>query len=274
MIKIGDFSKLTQVPVKTLRFYDDLGLLKPAQVDSATGYRYYTAQELHRLNRILALKDLGLSLEQIGQLLDQQVGLDEMRQMLRSRREELDQQMREQREQMARVEARLALIEREGRQPVEEVSIKKTPTIRAACLRGVVPVYEAQRSLWRELEGLLYMQRVRPIEPCFTIYYDEEYKEQYVDLEVCYPTELTPGKYGRMVVRDVQGCDQTACMVHRGSWDSLHRAYNGLLEWLQINQYRIIGPNRDVYHYTGKGPTRRDDPTYITEIQVMVEKTD
>jgi DNA-binding transcriptional MerR regulator len=66
MIKIGDFSKLSQATVKALRLYDEMGLLKPARVDNFTGYRYYSADQLPRLNRILALKDLGFSLEQIA----------------------------------------------------------------------------------------------------------------------------------------------------------------------------------------------------------------
>ncbi len=70
MFKIGEFSKLSQVTVKTLRYYDEIGLLKPAEVDRFTSYRYYSVDQLPRLNRILALKDLGLSLDQVAHLLD------------------------------------------------------------------------------------------------------------------------------------------------------------------------------------------------------------
>lgn len=61
MFKIGEFSKLSQVSVKALRYYDELGLLKPASVDRFTAYRYYSADQRPRLNRILALKDLGIA---------------------------------------------------------------------------------------------------------------------------------------------------------------------------------------------------------------------
>ena len=83
MLKVGDFSRLSLVSIKALRYYDELGLLKPARVDEFTGYRYYTAEQLPRLNRILALKDLGLSLEQIGVLLNKGVSSEELRGMLR-----------------------------------------------------------------------------------------------------------------------------------------------------------------------------------------------
>jgi DNA-binding transcriptional MerR regulator len=70
VLKIGEFSQLGRVSVRMLRHYDATGLLKPAQVDRLSGYRFYAVEQLPRLNRILALKDLGLSLEQVGRLLD------------------------------------------------------------------------------------------------------------------------------------------------------------------------------------------------------------
>jgi DNA-binding transcriptional MerR regulator len=69
MIKIGDFSKLARVSIKALRYYDEIGLLKPVSVDQYTGYRYYSTSQLPRLIRIIALKDMGLSLEEIAKLL-------------------------------------------------------------------------------------------------------------------------------------------------------------------------------------------------------------
>ena len=65
-MRIGDFSKLSRVSIKALRYYDQMGMLKPIDVDRSTGYRSYSVSQLPRLNRILALKDLGLSLEQIA----------------------------------------------------------------------------------------------------------------------------------------------------------------------------------------------------------------
>src|SRR2546427_5071593 len=91
MIRIGDFSKLSQVSIKTLRYYDEVGLLKPINVDRFTSYRYYAVSQLPRLNRILALKDLGLSLEQIAQVLDEGVSPEQLRGMLRLKRAELQQ---------------------------------------------------------------------------------------------------------------------------------------------------------------------------------------
>ncbi len=95
-LKIGDFARLGQVTVQTLRHYDDLGLLKPIEVDALTGYRYYTFEQLPRLNRVLALKDFGLSLEQIAQLLAKDLPVAEMRGMLKLKQSELREQVHEQ----------------------------------------------------------------------------------------------------------------------------------------------------------------------------------
>src|ERR671916_644740 len=113
MFKIGEFSKLVQVPVPTLRYYDQLGLLKPVAVDRFTGYRYYSASQLPRLHRILALKNLGFSLEQIGAVLVEGVTPEQMRGMLRLRHAQLGQQLSELQNQLDEVEARLQQIERE-----------------------------------------------------------------------------------------------------------------------------------------------------------------
>ena len=104
MFKIGEFSKLVQVPVPTLRYYDQVGLLKPVEVDRFTGYRYYSANQLPRLHRILALKGLGLSLEQIGAVLDEGLTLEQMRGMLRLRHAQITQQLAEVQNQLVEVE--------------------------------------------------------------------------------------------------------------------------------------------------------------------------
>ena len=95
MIRIGDFSKLSRVSIKTLRYYDEMGLLKPIEVDRFTGYRYYDFHQLPRLYRILALKELGFSLEEIGRFLEENLSTEELRGMLKLRQAEIRQRMEE-----------------------------------------------------------------------------------------------------------------------------------------------------------------------------------
>src|SRR5438128_819456 len=125
MFRIGEFSRLTQVTVKALRYYDEVGLLQPAAVDELTGYRYYALNQVPRLNRILALKELGLSLEQIALLLHETISLSQLQAMLHDKRAELEARIREEHARLARVEARLRQIEQEESLTGYEVRLKE-----------------------------------------------------------------------------------------------------------------------------------------------------
>jgi len=130
MLKIGEFSRLSQVTVKTLHHYDELGLIKPVYIDPATGYRFYTVEQLPRIHRIMALKEMGLSLEQIGLMLEKELSTEEMRGMLHFKQAEIQQEVREAQRQLAIVEFRLRMIEAEANFPVLDVVIKKLEAMR------------------------------------------------------------------------------------------------------------------------------------------------
>src|SRR5689334_12864461 len=112
MLSIGAFAHLGQVSPRTLRHYDELGLLVPARVDPATGYRAYEIAQLARLHRILALRDLGFALDQIAPVLDGQVGVEQLHGMLQLRRAQIESTVAEEVARLRRVEARLRIIER------------------------------------------------------------------------------------------------------------------------------------------------------------------
>jgi DNA-binding transcriptional MerR regulator len=127
MFKIGEFSKIAQVSGRLLRYYDEIGLLKPEHTDPWTGYRYYTAGQLPRLNRILALKELGLSLDHIQRLLDSAIGADEIRSMYLERKAQLEQSLRDELARLRSVQLRLDQLERQGADWMPDVVIKRAP---------------------------------------------------------------------------------------------------------------------------------------------------
>jgi DNA-binding transcriptional MerR regulator len=130
MLKIGEFSRLSQVTIKTLHHYDELGLIKPAHIDPVTNYRFYTVEQLPRIHRIMALKEMGLSLEQIGIMLEKELSTEEMRGMLRFKQSEIQQEMREAQRQLAMVEFRLRMIEAEINFPELDVVMKRLEPMR------------------------------------------------------------------------------------------------------------------------------------------------
>src|SRR6266487_4531234 len=161
MLSIGDFSKLSRVSVKTLRFYDEIGLFKALEVDRFTGYRHYSASQLPRLNRILALKDLGFSLEQIAHVLHDEPSLEQLRGMLRLRQAEIQQKMAQEQEQLARVEARLRQIEMEHTMSDYDVIVKNVEPQLVASVRGILSSYQDIGRLFGELYGLIEQVQCR-----------------------------------------------------------------------------------------------------------------
>ena len=271
MFKIGDFSKLCQVSIKTLRYYDELGLLKPVSVDRFTGYRFYSADQLPRLNRLLGLKELGLSLEEVGALLNDDLPAAQLRGMWRLKQIEARERVHEEQDRLARVEARLRQIEEEGKMPTYEVVVKKIPALRVASVRGIIPTYSRQDQLWGELEPYLGQNGVRPSGPCLALYYDTEFKEHDVDAEVCEPIGANLRGNERIQVYDLPAIDTMAVVVHKGAFNALSPAYTAVMQWIQANGYRVCGPSREIYVHTSD-PVRQDDPSYVTEIQIPVEK--
>jgi DNA-binding transcriptional MerR regulator len=271
MIRIGDFSKLSRVPVKTLRYYDEVGLLKPLEVDALTGYRLYEFSQLSTLHRILALKDLGFSLEEIGRLLGDDLSVEQMRGMLKLRETEARHRLREEAEHLERIESQLRQIEQEDVMSKYDVVIKSADELKIASVRGVVPTPPEQGGLWQELEGYLAMQRVRPTGACFTLYHDDEFKERDWDLEVCEPIDAELGASSRVKVRTLPAVDALACTIHHGPFVTIGEAYNAIGKWITDNGYRITGPCREVYLRPSKNGSQAD-PETVTEIQFPVEK--
>jgi effector-binding domain-containing protein len=270
LLKIGDFSKTNQVPIKTLRYYDEIGLLKPSEVDRHTRYRFYTITQIPRLNRILAFKDLGFTLEQIAQLLDENLSAEHIRGMLRMKRAEIERNLEEEQARLARVEARLRQIELENQMPIYEIVLKKVDSIKAACLRDVIESYGSVGHLYGELFTALELNGMAPAGPPIAIFHDQEYRERDADVEAALPI-VHEGifRHDRVQIQTLPGMDM-ASLLYTGAYDDFTSVYQVLMGWIQQNRYQVAGPNREIYlHGPGEGISSTD---YMTEIQFPVKK--
>jgi DNA-binding transcriptional MerR regulator len=277
MIKIGEFSKLVQVPVATLRYYDQVGLLKPEEVDRFTGYRYYSASQLPRLHRILALKGLGFSLDQIGAVLAEGPTPEQMRGMLRLRRAQISQQVSDARAQLVDVEARLEQIDREDKLSAYEVFLKQTEPRLVALVRAILPSHSSSGTLFREVYEALGSHAIDALGPhpgeggtTLVLWYDTEFKEHDVDGAAAFFLRCRVPESGRMRVEELPAVT-VASTVHHGSYNTIGSAHEAVLTWIEANRYQIVGQDREVYLYNAM-PIRLDDPTYVTEIQYPVAK--
>ena len=278
MLRIGEFSKLAQVPVPTLRYYDQVGLLKPVTVDRSTGYRYYSVNQLPRLHRILTLKGLGFSLEQIGAVLAEGLTPEQMRGMLRLRHAQISQQLLETQSQLADVETRLRQIEREEQLPTHDVMVKHVAPQLVASVRAILPDHGASGSLFNEVYEALGARVGEALGPhpgeggqTLVVWYDDEYKERDVDGAAAFMLRCRVPESGRMRVHELPAATMAAT-VHHGSYSTIGAAHEAVFRWIETNGYRIAGPDREIYLYNTM-PVRRDDPSYVTEIQYPVEQT-
>lgn len=272
MLKIGEFSKLAQVSVKTLRYYDELGLLRPDWIDRYTSYRYYTLQQLPRLNRILALRELGFSLVQIARLLREDLPPVELQRLMKLRQVELEHAVQAEQARLARVTARLRQIEQEGHQPRYEVIVKRIEPRLVASIRDTIADQHDIGSLSAELRSYLKHCGTTPgtLPPYLAIYHDTEYLDRGADVEVAIPLEDRQRGNARVTVYELPAITDAASVIHTGSYDRISGAYRALVAWTQANGYRTAGPNREIYL---QGLAEGLDPShYVTELQFPIQQ--
>ncbi|MET7876540.1 MerR family transcriptional regulator [Micromonospora profundi] len=272
MFTIGDFARLGRVSVRMLRHYDSIGLLRAASVDPHTGYRFYRADQLRRLNRVIALKELGLTLEQVRTIVDDAVDVAELRGMLRLRRSQLAEQLAADTARLRAVEARLRMIESEGRMTTQDVVLKEIAPVRLAELTAVAPSYQAEdigpviQPLYPELFGRLSAAGVTPTGPAIAWYEpaNPDGDEVVVHAGVIVDAEVSTG--ADVAVRDLPELRSAATIIHHGAMDDVEPSMQALARWIEENGYRTDGFAREVYlEYCQDTPEKG-----ITELQLAV----
>ncbi|WP_030022875.1 MerR family transcriptional regulator [Streptomyces monomycini] len=275
MFTIGEFAGHGRVSARMLRHYDTIGLLRPARTDPVTGYRYYEAGQLARLNRIIALKDLGFSLQQVTAILDEQVSAAELRGMLRLRRAELAAAVTAAGARLARVEARLRTIEGEGRMAAEEVVVKRVEAVRVAQLTGTAASFGPEDigpvvgPLYDELLRRLAAAGVEPTGPGIAHYADAPGGGDRITVHAAVVVAAAPQPSHDFAVVDLPPLAQAATVVHRGPMERVLPTAQVLARWLDDSPYRSAGYPREL---TLECPEDRE--AWVTELQepITVER--
>ncbi|WP_262401935.1 MerR family transcriptional regulator [Actinomadura sp. CNU-125] len=238
MFAIGDFARFGRVSVRSLRHYDSLGLLVPARVD-AGGRRYYEAAQLARLNRIVALKELGFTLRQVADLLDDKIDVAELEGMLRLRRAEIQARVADDLDRLARVEARLGLIRREGTPPGEEIRVKRVPAQRVVELSATAAGWEpdAIAPVVVPLFGQVYerLAAAGGTPGTMIAYYEPDPGGVRVHAAVTADAEV-PG----LTAAVLDGAE-VAAFVHRGPMDRADAVWQQIAGWIDAHGYRVAG---------------------------------
>ncbi|HEY3734231.1 MAG TPA: MerR family transcriptional regulator [Streptosporangiaceae bacterium] len=270
MFSIGEFARLGAVSVRTLRHYDDIGLLPPAEVDPATGYRSYSAAQLRQLNRIVALKELGLTLGQIRQCLGG-ITVGEMRGMLLLRRAQAERELQRQQHHLLGVEARLRYIAQEDGMPADDIVVKQIPPLGVVAIaatapgwgpESMVPAVNRARVKFDQLgiDGLV------TVAGPFMLYYEPADGEE-VTVSVALPVAAEPAELPPPACYRVLPAIEAATTVRSGPAASIYpMVYQDLAAWIQAHGYQQHEPGRDIWIHEVDDISEVDQQVFETQL--------
>lgn len=267
MMTIGDFARLGRVSVRMLRHYDAIGLLVPEHVDPRTGYRYYTADQVRRLNRIVALKDLGLHLDQVHAIVEDRIDGVELRAMLRLREAELAERITVDRHRLARVQARLRLIEAEDTLSQPDIVTKTVPAATGLGLTGIAAsvthedIGPVSSALFPRVLGALSAAGAHPTGPPTAFYSPApQESDDALTVQVVFPASAptVPG----LDEIDIPPAE-VASLIHQGSMDSIDVTYQTLNNWVREQGFTATGSAREIYLEVTDNPAE-----WVTEVQL------
>jgi DNA-binding transcriptional MerR regulator len=267
MLSIGEFAQLGQVSPRTLRHYNDDGLLVPARIDPTTGYHSYQITQLARLHRIVALRDLGFGLDQIGALVDGDLSGEALRGMLRLRQAQIESTVAEEQARLRRVEARLRFLERSNTMAVPDVVVKMTQPLTVAEATGVAPGFGPvlnktfQALVPRVLE---HLRRVDTRPGMMVGWYEEPRDDGSVVAHVGFEIDDQAVASGDGVSVLTLPVVEVASVVHHGAMEDVVPVYEALVQWIEDSGYRLAGRSRELYLEFHEGDHSRN----VTELQM------
>lgn len=268
MFKIGEFSKLTQVSTRMLRYYDEMGLLKPAKIDSLTGYRMYSAEQISTLNRIIYLRDSGFNVVEIALALN--YSNNAIIEQLDKKSVEIMDNIQKEQEKLKKIEIAKKELLHGKSELYFNITIKEIPSYCVLSLRKEIPNYYYEGELWKELSAFAKENKINISDETFSIYHNEEYKEKDVDVELCAIVNKIGKATGDFKFRFTEPVSMMACTMVYGDFSNISYAYRSFAKWLQENsQYKMKGSSRQIVH---RGPWNEKNPeNYLTEIQIPLE---
>lgn len=264
MYKIGEFSKITNLTVKTLHYYDSEGILTPS-IRAENQYRYYNEEDYERAQLIILLKELDFSIAEIKELLTQYDDVEDLSYFLNEKKIMIQDQIKQKKQTLAKFESYTSPIHSKKETMTYEIVEKEISSMLIAYIpfkgkyQDVGPLYS---TLFKAVKG-------KGVGTIFNLYYDEDYKES-ATLDVCIPVSssvITNGVETKSLPA-IKGISLT----HTGSYDSLHYAYKALLDY--ANQHNLIldTPSREIYH-KGPGMIFRGNPNkYVTELIIPIKE--
>ena len=270
MLKIGEFSKLSRVSVRMLRHYDEIGLLKSAETDRFTDYRYYREDQLPTMCRITSLKDMGFSLADIAKIL----GIYDEREALEgyfsARQRELEEISLDAARKLALLDAARERLRKEQTMSYD-ITLKTIPERYAATVQMTIPRYEDEGMVWSTLVSETCRMNLAEADPCLcaVTFLDGEYKE--TDVEVL-AWKTVKGVYPdteHVKFRTLPEVTVASC-IFRGSYAQITNVYAAVIGWIEANGYETDGPMFNIYHISPHETKNPDE--FVTEACYPIKK--
>ena len=270
MLKIGEFSKLSRISVRMLRHYDEIGLLRPAEIDRFTDYRYYREDQLPTAGRIAALKEMGFSLADIARILAVYNDREQMERYFSARQKELEALSKDTEHKLTLLDAARKRLRKEEDMRYD-VSIKIIPERYAATIRMTIPHYEDEGIIWgKMMEETCRLGLVEDV-PCLCAmtYLDGEYKEKDVEMMAWKTVRGSYPETEHVKFRTLPEVTVASC-TYKGSYAQITEVYAAVIAWIEENGYEPAGPMFNIYHVS---PHETMDPDeFVTEICYPVKK--
>ncbi len=271
LFTIGEMAKLFQTNIRTLRYYDEIGLLKPEWRDDNSGYRYYSTKQFERMNTIKYLRALDMPLDHIAHFFDRKE-TDTLKSLLREQQREIQNRIQEFHRIGKKIQRRLHQIDDALNAPLYEIHEIHLPPRKAAILRQSIPIEDdleypiRQLERANDLEGLMFLGDVgvsmdqqqillgdyKNFSAIFVLLEDEEFPEA-----AGIHSFIREGDY--------------AVIRFRGKHTEANRYYRQLLEYFHQNHYMLCGDSVEIT-LIDYGITN-DPNQFVTEIQLPFQKT-
>ena len=270
MLKIGDFSKLSRISIRMLRHYDELGLLTPETIDPFTGYRYYSEAQLFAAGRISALKDMGFKLCDAAEVLRCWEDREALEGCLLAQRELSRLRAEEAAKRLRLLDTALERLRKD--EPMKyDVTVKTIPERYVASVRQILPSYDLEGHLWSVFLKETAHLHIQDGDPCLctALFYDGEYKEKDVDVEIQKSVKGTYPDTEHVKFKTVPAV-QVASAVCKGSYDQIGEVNAAVAAWVEANGYAFDGIAFNIYHVS---PHETKNPEeFVTEVCYPVRK--
>lgn len=265
MLKIGDFSALSKISIFMLRHYDEIRLLIPAHIDEFTGYRYYSEEQLPVANRIQALKNMGLGLSIIKNILSEYENEESLKRYLMLQATQKQEEIVTMQKQLLLLQTTIEGLNKSSPLSRFNIAVKELPKRNVISYRRAIAAYDQEGILWNKLSEEISAQAIQLATPCYNIaiFHSEGFVEQRIDVEV---QRAVVGKYRDTDMVRFKEVDITtaATLTYKGGYIQLSEANEAVANWILENGYELDGPIFNIYHVSPE--TEPDPDNLITEV--------